>query len=93
MNSFFDSVVQCLSKHSNDAATKLAQFTPAMTGQNATPVSHLNNYLRVQLGMLPCSTVSERECLMDDVSERDWLRLFNKHVAPTIAAYGLPAWK
>ncbi|MNV32362.1 hypothetical protein D3C71_1236980 [compost metagenome] len=92
MNSFFQSVVQSLSKHSSDAADKLHRFyQPAQTPEHQ--VSHLNNYLRVQLGMLPCSTVSERECLMDDVSEREWLRLFNKHVAPTIAAYGLPAWK
>lgn len=88
MNPFFESVVQCLSKHSNDAANKLSQHAPAPGNLNG-----INNYLRVQLGMLPCSTVNERECLMDDVSEREWLRLFNKHVAPTIAAYGLPAWK
>jgi hypothetical protein len=92
MNSFFDSVVQCLSKHSNDAANKLSQHTPG-AAVNVNPVTHLNNYLRVQLGQLSCSTIAERECLMDDVSEREWLRLFNKHVAPTIAAYGLPAWK
>jgi hypothetical protein len=92
MNSFFDSVVQCLSKHSRDAATKLHHHTPS-AALNVSPIAHINNYLRVQLGMLPCSTVAERECLMDDVSEREWLRLFNKHVAPTIAAYGLPAWK
>jgi hypothetical protein len=93
MNPFFESVVQCLSKHSNDAATKLSQHAPAHAHNGASPMVHLNNYLRVQLGMLPCSTVNERECLMDDVTEREWLRLFNKHVAPTIVAYGLPAWK
>lgn len=92
MSSFYDSVVQCLNKHSADAATKLAQhYQPP--AEPATQLSEVNRYLRTQLGMLPCSTVSERECLMDNVSERDWLRLFNKHIAPTIVAYGLPAWK
>lgn len=92
MSSFYDSVVQCLNKHSPDAANKFIQhYRPSPTAPS--PIADVNNYLRVQLGMLPCSTVSERECLMDDVSEREWIRLFNKHVAPTIVAYGLPAWK
>jgi hypothetical protein len=92
MNTFYDNVLQCLSKHSADAAAKMqAHFSPSADVPN--PVITTNNYLRVQLGMLPCSTVNERECLMDDVTEKDWLRLFNKHVAPTIAAYGLPSWK
>jgi hypothetical protein len=78
-----------LNKHSADAATKMAQnFKPNPT--NA--LAETNRFLRTQLGMLPCSTTNERECLMDDVTEKEWLRLFNKHVAPTIAAYGLPAW-
>lgn len=90
MSSFYDSVLQCLNKHSTDAANKMAQyFTP--NPANALP--EVNRYLRTQLGMLPCSTTNERECLMDNVTEKEWLRLFNKHVAPTIVAYGLPAWK
>lgn len=90
MSTFVDLVVQCLNKHSPDAASKFQQHFVAPA---TNPIMAINNYLRVQLGMLACSTVNERECLMDDVSEREWLRLFNKHVAPTIAAYGLPAWK
>ena len=90
MSSFYDSVLQTLNKHSPDAATKMSQnFNP--NPDNA--LRETNRYLRTQLGMLPCSTTNERECLMDNVSEKEWLRLFNKHVAPTIAAYGLPAWK
>lgn len=92
MSSFFDSVVQCLNKHSPDAADKLTRhYAPNPVVKNQVP--ELNNYLRVQLGMLPCSTVHERECLMDDISEREWVRLFNRHIAPTIVAYGLPDWK
>lgn len=89
MSSFYDSVVQCLNKHSTDAATKLVQHYPPLGQQ----IPDFNRYLRTQLGMLPCSTATERECLMDDVSEKEWLRLFNKHVAPTIVAYGLHDWK
>lgn len=89
MSSFYDSVLQTLNKHSPDAAAKMAQnFNP----NPATALAETNRYLRTQLGMLPCSTTNERECLMDNVTEKEWLRLFNKHVAPTIAAYGLPAW-
>lgn len=92
MSSFYENVLQCLSKHSVEAATQLHKhFKPSPVPEFQLP--ELNSHLRVQLGMLPCSTVSERECLMDNVTEKEWLRLFNKHVAPTIAAYGLPAWK
>lgn len=92
MQSLFESVVSSLNKLSPDAATKFAQhYNPAMLVQEQIP--HLNRYLRIQLGLLPVNTIAERECLMDDVSQKEWLRLFNKHVAPTIVAYGLPDWK
>lgn len=92
MSSLHDSVSNVLHKLSPDAAIKFARFYKPQSNP-ATELFELNRYLRTQLGLLPCSTTNERECLMDNVTEKDWLRLFSKHVAPTIVTYGLPDWK
>lgn len=91
MGTLYNSVISSLNKRSSDVATKFVkhyQPTPVVTDQQV----HLNRYLRMQLGLLPVNTIQERECLMDDVSEKEWIRLFNKHVVQTIVTYGLPDW-
>ncbi len=92
MNSLYNSVVTSINKRSPDCATKfVAHYQP--TPVQADALIHMNRYLRMQLGLMPVPTIQERECLMDNVSEKEWLRLFNKHVVQTIVTYGLPDWK
>lgn len=92
MSSFYDSVVNVLYKRDPSVSQKFqSSYNPQ--GEQRDSISNLNRYLRTQLGQLPVSTIAERECLMDNVSEKEWLRLFTKHVAPTVVAYGLPDWK
>lgn len=54
-------------------------------------VSRHNRFWRSELGRLPVNTISERECLIDDIDPRDWLRHFRNHVLPTIVRFKLPA--
>lgn len=53
-------------------------------------LTNLNQFWRVQLGLLNIDTSSARECLIDDISREDWLRLFNEHVIPIIIEADLP---
>lgn len=50
----------------------------------------LNRYWRIELGRLPVNTTSERECLIDQIAPRDWLRHFQSSVLPTILRFELP---
>ena len=89
-----DKVKECLSKRSPQAAEQWSQhYQSHVTGGFNTEVTAVNSYLRMQLGLLDCPTISERECLVDNITEKDWLRNFNKYVAPTIVEHGLPDWK
>ncbi|MNM78159.1 hypothetical protein D3C81_900490 [compost metagenome] len=88
MSSFIESVITAIHKRNPDVAIKFQR-----NYRSGPSLSNMNGYLRTQLGLLPVNTTNERECLMDNVTEKEWLRLFSKHVAPTIVAYGLPDWK
>lgn len=92
MTSLYNSVVSSINKRSPECATKFTQhYQPTPIEGDA--IIHMNRYLRTQLGLLPVDTIRERECLMDNVGEKEWMRLFNKHVVQTIVTYGLPDWK
>ena len=92
MTQLFDRVVQVLSALDPTAGQRFTQtFTPQCEPHRQ--MYELNRFLRLQLGQLERPTYTERECLMDGISERDWLHNFRKQVAPTIVAEGLPAWK
>lgn len=54
-------------------------------------VVHHNRFWRSELGRLSVNTISERECLIDEIDPRDWLRHFRNHVLPTIVRFKLPA--
>lgn len=49
-----------------------------------------NQFWRIQLGRLPVSTISQRECLEDNISLTDWWHNFTKYVIGTIVIYQLP---
>ena len=53
-------------------------------------MEQLNNYWRIQLGMLSVTTIDERGYLEDGIPESEWLGNFQRHVLPTIQRYGLP---
>jgi len=87
MSALAEKIHNCLTKHSPCVGAHwVAHNAPSDT------LHDVNRYLRLQLGLLEDSTTAARECLLDDISEKDWLRLFNKHVAPVVARCGLPAW-
>lgn len=50
----------------------------------------LNKYFRHQLSKAPVSTLDERECLIDDLDPKQWLKYFRQHVLPTLVRFNLP---
>lgn len=88
MDTLSTKIQHCLTRHSPAIAQQWAQNAPQDS------LSNVNRYLRVQLGLLPVNTTEARECLLDDITEKDWLRHFRKYVAPVVAqCQGLSAWK
>ena len=53
-------------------------------------IEHANTFWRLQLGRQSISTTAIRECLLDNCSAEDWVRLFRTKVAPAAASLGLP---
>lgn len=57
----------------------------------------MNEFWRVQLGLLQQDTLHARSCIMDDLEVEDWLRNFERHILdvilhqPTIPNYQWPA--
>lgn len=52
----------------------------------------LNRFWRIELGRVHADTLSERECLIDNLDSKAWLRYFRDQVAPTIIRFELP-WR
>lgn len=71
----------------------LQHFWPGEVTSYQEEVRYVNEYLRHQLGVLPVNTITERECLRDDLDEERWLQLFAEIVAPSIIIHGLPDWR
>lgn len=55
------------------------------------PMIGLNKFFRCELGKAPVSTLDERECLIDDLEPRQWLKYFTVHVLPTLVRFDLPS--
>lgn len=62
----------------------------ALPGDAQGEICELNRYWRHQLSMLPVRTISERECLIDDIAPGDWVRHFRDQVLPTVRRFHLP---
>lgn len=55
-----------------------------------THIEHANSFWRLQLGRQSISTTNVRECLLNNCSPEDWLRLFRTTVAPAAVSLNLP---
>ena len=85
-------VTDVLGKHSAAAAAEWSrqyeEYNRAYQEQNE--LSLINRFWRIQLGRIGVSTISERECLIDNIAVEDWLFHFERSVVPMIIANGLP---
>lgn len=88
-----EKIGQILEKESPQVAENWLKHYPSGNYPFEMEVVYVNNYLRHQLGQLPVDTIEERECLVDNITERDWLRHFERSVAMTIVVHGLPDWR
>lgn len=90
-NSLTDRVGAVLARHDLKAEARWHQHFQGQ-GNGQTERRQINEYLRLQLGMLPVDTTPQRECLSEDSTDEDYLRLFDTYVAPMIVRHGLPDW-
>lgn len=65
-------------------------FRDPVNGTVAEQIAAANAFWRLQFAELPYSTTQVRECLIDQVTLNDWLRLFCEHVVPSIITLELP---
>lgn len=70
---------QLAAEAQHELITQLAEHASIEHAQSA-----VNRYWRMQLAVLPMSTFSIRECLLDDQPVVGWLRNFRDQVAPFI---------
>lgn len=50
----------------------------------------INDFWRVQIGLLDTDTISVRSCLVDGLDAGVWLRNFDRYVAQYVTQYPLP---
>lgn len=53
-------------------------------------IIQLNNFWRIQLGLVNVDTLDTRRYLYDNISARDWLSNFKRFILNAIAKYSLP---
>jgi hypothetical protein len=84
-------IVQALSLHNSHSASWFERASPLIgITDDRQAVEAANRYFRIYLGLLPQSTIEERECLTDNVTFDDWWRNFERYVIPTLAKHPLP---
>lgn len=80
-----------LSQHNPTCANAWNVLSTIRDESDYTKAIHgANQFWRIQLGRLPVSTISQRECLEDNISLVDWWHNFTKYVVGTIVIYQLP---
>lgn len=82
------SVHNLLQKSKPELADKFKSNYNAQDG--FSEIISLNQYFRKELLKAPISTLDERECLIDDLSDNQWLMYFETHVLPTLVRFNLP---
>jgi hypothetical protein len=65
------------------------RFT-AKTNSQQEDIVEMNRFWRNELVKVPVNTISERECLINEIAPSDWLRHFTSQVLPTIVRWKLP---
>lgn len=81
-----------LDNHNPDAAERFRRLFKNFSGRYPAPriVSQLNSFWRIQLGLLPVMTISERSWLVEDTDDVTWVDYFEKNVLPAIVNNNLP---
>ena len=90
VNDFVAFVLSKYNKQLRDNWLSVSPVDPPTDLQ--TDVVKVNNFLRIQLGLLETDTTKARECLVMEPTFDAWARNFEAEVAPIIARHGLPVW-
>lgn len=89
-DSVIEAVVNLLHKEDRDLATRFDDAFDDTARNQKQEVRELNVFLRRELGKLAVNTISERECLVDDIEPSDWLKYFKAQVLPTVVRFKIP---
>lgn len=92
MSTIQDRVAACLSEESTSLADQFKVSCKVNGLSEVEQLNEINSYFRMQLGMMEESTSTARECLIDNLPLRTWIRDFKKHVVPVVKANGLTVW-
>jgi len=88
-----DRISMALGNHSETAVSLWNTHSPIVQGQGIQEdLRRVNNFLRIQLGLLDIDTTEERCCLSNNCDLNEWIENFEDVVLPTILKYGLPVW-
>lgn len=97
MNTAFgvnDSVVDAVALMIEDEDPRLVRnflkATDYIGGSQSDQIRDLNRLFRRELAGLSVNTISERECLVDDIEPKDWLKYFKSQVLKTVVRFKLP---
>lgn len=82
-------IYMLIMSESPEAADRFLASSPAASDA-VSELPLLNRYWRSELARLSINTISERECLIDNISPYDWLRHFTSQVLPTVMRFNLP---
>jgi hypothetical protein len=74
----------------SDCSDRFLNTFTAQTTSQYDDIVALNRFWRIELTKVPVNTISERECLIDNIDPLDWLRHFKSQVLPTIIRWKLP---
>jgi len=90
-DSLIEAVVDLLDEEDRDLADRFERAigTDRIRSQ-ADEVIELNVFLRRELSKLPVNTISERECLVDDIDPSDWLKYFKSQILKTVVRFKIP---
>ncbi len=89
-DSVIDAVVDLIDEEDKDLACRFEDAFEERSRTQAEEVRELNRFLRRELGRLSVNTISERECLIDDIDPTDWLKYFKSQVLKTVLRFKIP---
>ena len=89
-DSLINAVVDLIDSEDVDLAARFDRSFENIDRSQEEEVRVLNQFLRRELGKLPVNTISERECLIDDIDPSDWLKYFKSQVLKTVLRFKIP---
>lgn len=93
MSNLHEIITNILAKISKNQSQKWMLYSPVTLPTTIEQdIVRVNEFLRIQLGLLNADVLEARKCLVDQELPKEWIKNFEREVAPVIARHGLPIW-